>query len=155
MVKPKEESKPSGQETAVVLFGGDVRVLPQELEELGLGGKVEALEIPGVPPTWKPTVKGDFLLGRCVDAREKVFVEEVNGVRTERKAPVLVFETAVPGGFRSVWLGADLRLKLNDPVGQVFQIYYEGTSMPTERSRKLNPMKTFRVIKILPKLVSE
>jgi hypothetical protein len=143
-----EPEQPKAElETALVLFG-ELRVLPAELEELGLAGKVETREIPGVPPNWKPANAGDFLLGRCVDRREQRFDM---GKPDERVATVLVFDTAIPGGFRSVWLGADLKLKLHDPVGKVYQIFFEGTSTPTEKSRRLNPMKTYRVMEILPK----
>lgn len=152
MTKEKPSKTPIPEEHSIVLFGGESQMLPSELEELGLTGQIEAREIPGVPPNWKAVNPGDFLLGRCVAARDMTFDEGKPSVRT---ATVLLFETAVPGGFRSVWLGADLRLKLNDPVGKVYQIYFEGTSTPTERSRKLNPMKTFRVMEIIPKKAIE
>jgi hypothetical protein len=145
---PKTETT---EDTALVLFG-ELRVLPKELEELGLMGKVNAMEIPGVPKTWTPEKPGDFILGRCVDQRQHTFDA---GKPDERTRTVLVFDTAIPGGFRSVWLGADLRLKLQDPVGHVYQIFFEGTTTPTEKSRRLNPMKTYRVMKILPKQITD
>jgi hypothetical protein len=154
--KPKPDYEPSTrprEETSVVLFGGEMRMLPAELEELGLSGVVQTREIPGVPPTWKPLESGEYLLGRCVDMRQQRF--DI-GTPKERTANVLLFDTAVPGGFRSVWLGADLQLKLRDPIGKVYQIYYEGETRPTETSRKLNPMKTYRVMEIVPiKAVAE
>jgi hypothetical protein len=122
-------------------------MLPQELEELGLGEYVEAQEIPGVSPSWTPVQNGDYLLGRCVDRRTRKF--DV-GTPEEREATVLVFDTAVPGGFRSIWLGTDLEMKLSNPVGKVYQIYYQGEARPSARSKKLNPMKTYRVMEIRP-----
>jgi hypothetical protein len=152
--KPNEVPPPesNAEETAIVLFGGETRMLPAELEELGLGAHIQTREIPGVPPNWKPASAGDFLLGRCVDIRDRKF--DI-GTPKERTATVALFDTAVPGGFRSVWLGADLRLKLNNPVGKVYQIYYEGETRPSRASQQLNPMKTFRVMEVLPKQLSE
>jgi len=149
MDKKKEPMKPPDPtpDQALVLFGGVMKMLPKELEDLGLGGKVAAEEIPGVAPTWKPTGQGDYMLGRCVDRREKKF--DI-GTPRERLATVLVFDTAIPGGFRSIWLGADLEIKLHDPLGNVYAIYYDGETRPNRTSQQLNAMKTYRVFKVVP-----
>jgi hypothetical protein len=152
---PKNKENPSPATTlandpnssALVLFGGITPMLPSELEQMGLGEYVEVQEIPGVSPSWTPVNPGDFLLGRCIDKRTKKF--DV-GTPEEREATVLVFDTAVPGGFRSVWLGTDLEIKLGDPIGKVYQLFYEGESRPSARSKRLNPMKNYRVMEIKP-----
>lgn len=144
---PPDDSQSKITTNALVLFGGAVRMLPAELDNLGLTGKVQTREIPGVPPSWKPVNPGDFLLGRCVDRREQTFDA---GTPKERKSTVLIFDTPIPGGFRSVWLGADLRLKLHDPIGKVYQIRFEGLTTPNLTSQKLNPMKTFTVYEVMP-----
>lgn len=146
--KPKQPDPQALPDQALVLFGGVMKMLPAELEAMGLAGKIQAREIPGVPMNWKPVNESDFLLGRCVDKRNMTFDA---GTPKERKATVLVFDTAVPGGFRSVWLGADLRIKIgNDPVGKVYSIYYDGEKTINDISRKLNPMKSYRVFEIQP-----
>ena len=149
--KPSEEQSMSEPKDALVLFGGTMQMLPKELEELGLAGKVVAREIPGVPPNWKPVQPGDYLLGRVVAEREMEFQNSRGpGQAPEiRIAKVLVFDTAVPGGFRSVWLGADLRIKLQNPVGKVFQINFQG-EVNVGRNAKLNSMKSYQVFEIQP-----
>jgi hypothetical protein len=143
----KKDPEPKNEEKTIVLFGGQAQILPSELEELGLAGQAGVREIPGVAPSWKPAGHGDYLLGRCVDIRSHEF--DI-GTTKQRTGIVGIFETAVPGGFRSVWLGADLRVKLSDPIGKVYQIYYEGETRPNRSSQSLNPMKTYRVLEIVP-----
>ena len=136
---------------ALVLFGGVQTMLPAVLQELGLAGKVTAQEIPGVPPTWKPAQVNDYLLGRCVAERDVEFssVNQQTKVVETRTRRVLIFDTAVPGGFRGVWLGADLRLKLQDAIGKVYQITYTG-EQNVGRNAKLNAMKSYQVFEIQP-----
>lgn len=126
-------------ETALVLFGENVTMLPQQLEEMGLAGKVTAREIPGVAPSWKPVNNGDFLLGRCVDMREGL---------GRFKSTAMIFDTAVPGGFRTVWLGADLKIKLKNAVGRVYSIEYNGTLDLGRPGQQ--PVKQYRVCEVLP-----
>lgn len=136
---------------ALVLFGGSMKMLPKELEELGLAGKIEAREIPGICPTWKPVNMGDYMLGRCVSERDVEFplIDAKTKQVTSRVRTVLVFDTAVPGGFRSVWLGADLRIKMQEPIGKVYQISYQG-EVAVGRNANLNPMKSYQVFEIQP-----
>lgn len=122
---------------AFVLFG-HLQMLPKELEEMGLGSKIEGVEeIPGIAPSWKPVKKGDFLLGKCVDIRPGIGKYE---------STALVFRTAVPGGFRTVWLGADLKIKMREPLNRVYSIYFDGTVDVGKSSE----MKSYRVYEILP-----
>lgn len=148
--KDKPDAKPEPME-ALVLFGGVQQMLPAALEELGLAGKVTAREIPGVPPTWKPVNEGDYLLGRCVAERDVEFsnVDQLTKQVITRTRRVLLFDTVVPGGFRGVWLGADLRLKLSDPIGKVYQITYQG-EQNVGRNATLNAMKAYQVFEIQP-----
>jgi hypothetical protein len=155
--KPKIDPPPTPApvpepDQALVLFGGVMNMLPKELEEMGLAGKVHAREIPGVPPNWKPVQIGDFLLGRVVAEREMEFprIDPVTQTVITRKAKVLVFDTAVPGGFRSVWLGADLRIKMQNALGRVYSIYYDGETTPSKNSQSLHPMKSYRVFEVIP-----
>lgn len=144
--EPVREAPETAPKTdAVVLFGGRMTMLPKELEQMGLAGKVTVQEIPGVPPNWKPAVPNDYLLGKCVAVREKEFD---TGTPRQRIAHVAVFDTAIPGGFRSVWLGADLKIKLTNPVGKVYQIVYTGD---VDVHSGLNPMKAYTVYEIEPK----
>jgi hypothetical protein len=144
--QPKPEPQASHPTDALVLFGGTMRMLPKELEEMGLAGKITIHEIPGVPPNWKPAMPGDFLLGRAIQEREVEFTQSDGTKRVRR---VLVFDTAVPGGFRSVWLGADLRIKMQDSIGKVYQITYQG-EVNVGRNAKLNAMKSYQVFEIQP-----
>jgi hypothetical protein len=151
--QPSPEPKPQPQpENALVLFGGTMRMLPKELEEMGLTGKITVREIPGVPQNWKPVNVGDFLLGRVVAEREMEFQDSQGPGQPPRirTAKVLVFDTAVPGGFRSVWLGADLRIKLQNAEGKVYQITYQG-EVNVGRNARLNAMRSYQVFEIQPK----
>ena len=144
MAKEKEQPKQEpNSDTAMVLFGESVQMLPKELEAMGLAGKVIAREIPGVVPDWKPVSKGDLLLGRCVDVRE---VETRFTKATGIMGSCAVFETVIPGGFRTVWLGADLKIKLRDSVGKVYSIMFDGTMS----SNKGQDMKLYRVMEVIP-----
>ena len=118
-------------------------MLPKELEDMGLAGKVMVREIPGFVPAWKPVNKGDFLLGRCVDYRE---VETKFTKTTGRMGKQLIFDTAVPGGFRMVWLGADLGMKLREAVGRVYSVTFDGEQEFPGRQ----PMKLYRVFEVVP-----
>jgi hypothetical protein len=147
---PKPAPAPTQPTDALVIFGGRMNMLPKELEELGLAGKIQAQEIPGIAQAWKPVQAGDYLLGRCVQEREVSFPQiDPDGTRHDRIRKVLVFDTAVPGGFRSVWLGADLRIKLSDPIGKVYQITFQG-DVNVGRNAKLNAMKSYQVFEIQP-----
>ena len=144
---PTPEPEPTD---ALVLFGGKMNMLPKELEALGLAGKVQVREIPGIAPAWKPVGAGDYLLGIAVQEREVSFpAVNADGSRGERIRKVLVFDTAVPGGFRSVWLGADLRIKMQNPVGKVYQITYQG-EVNVGRNANLNAMKSYQVFEVQP-----
>lgn len=139
--KEKESSFPSNSETAVALFGKQMEMLPEELKELGLGELVTAKEVPGVSPTWKPAKVGDFLLGKVVQVRENI---------GKFQSTALIMETVIPGGFRTVFLGADLKIKLGsiNPVDRVYSIYYDGVM---EFPGGKQPMKVYRVYEVIPK----
>lgn len=148
MGKKNDSPKSNLSDSAVnVLMGAPLEMLPDELEAMGLGETIAAEEIPGVSPTWEPATKGDFLLGRCVDVRSLV-IPKVS--TPENPSVVAVFNTAIPGGYRSVWLGADLRIKLNNPVGRVYSIHYDGV----QDTGKPSPMKMYRVYEVRPKNMS-
>ena len=148
--KTKDEKNPetknsppstSEAETAMTLFGKQLEMMPTELEEMGLGAVSTVKEVPGISPTWKPAKAGDFLIGRVVQVRENV---------GKFSSTALVLETAVPGGFRTVWLGADLKIKMGsiDPLDKVYAIYYDGTM---EFPGSKQPMKVYRVYEVRPK----
>lgn len=147
-MKPDPPTETTGG--TMVLFGGTVSMLPEELQEMGLAGKVEVREVPGVVPDWKPVQKGDFLFGRCVDIREvetRFSKRGPDGVLTN-PGLCAVFETSVPGGFRTVWLGADLRIKLANALDKVYTI----TFVATKDTGKGNPLKIYQVMEVIPKL---
>ncbi len=151
MSKDKQKPAPppeNDESKSLILFGENITMLPKQLEEMGLAGKVEVREIPGVAPDWKPVNPGDFILGRCVDIREvdtRFTKTDGNGNKTN-VGHCAVFETAIPGGFRTVWLGADLRIKIKNAIGAVFSIEYIGS----QDIGKGNPMKQYRVCEVLP-----
>lgn len=147
MSKPKENQPPKPPDSAIVLFGQAMEMLPKELEEMGLAGKVETREIPGVPPNWKPLSKDDYMIGRVVDVRDLAVPSLQRAGQAEIRSTVAVLDTAVPGGFRSLWLGADLKIKMRDSIGKVYAIYYDGETPMQGR----NPMKTYRVYEVIPK----
>jgi hypothetical protein len=140
------EPEPANKEIGAMLFGGEMTMLPKELAELGLSDQIAVEEIPGVAPSWKPVHPGDMMIGRCVDMREMELPDTFHQGQN-RKSTVLVFNTAIPGGFRSVWIGAELKIKMRDPVDKVYTIYYDGTT-PMAGGRQ--PMKTYRVYLINP-----
>lgn len=126
-------------EEALTIFGSEQTMLPEELAKMGLGEQVEVQEIPGVTPSWKPVNKGDFLLGRVVDVRENL---------GKFGSTAVVFHTAVPGGFRTVWLGADLKVKMRNALGKVYSIHFDGMMELAGRQ----PMKVYRVYEVMPKV---
>lgn len=123
--------------TSLVLFGQETGLLPEELRER-LGG-MELREIPGFAPQWKPSKAGDFLLGQIRSVRHDV---------GKYHATVVTMQTAA--GFRSVFLGADLKMKFldgQDLRGRVFSLSYEGETKTAGDEKKA--MRQYRVIEIL------
>lgn len=103
-------------------------------------GDLKTREIPGIAESWNDKehqVKpGDFIAGICVQYRERV---------SQYESDVIVLETAQ--GFRSVWLGVDLRAKITaQSVGRPMVIEYQGTMT---RPRAKGPIKQYRVLEII------
>jgi len=143
MTKKTTTEPAQGQEPvtdAVAIFGEAQSVMPEELVKMGLADQVAVQEIPGVSPTWKPLNKGDFILGKVIDVRDGL---------GKFGSTCVVMQTVVPGGFRTVWLGADLKIKMRDSVGRIYNIAYDG-EMKMEGSKA--PMRVYRVYEILPKI---
>jgi hypothetical protein len=124
---------------AMVFYG---RATPANLNpavQKALGG-LKVREIPGIAESWNSKDKnlqpGDFIAGICVQYRERV---------SQFESDVIVLET--PDGFRSVWLGVDLKAKISAAsIGRPMVISYEGE---ITRARAKGPMKNYRVLEVL------
>ena len=121
--------------TELVIFGKhDIADLPAPVQ--ALMKKFKTREIPGVAVTWKPEKNGDTIAGVCVKFREGV---------GQFNSSLIVLEGEY--GFRSVWLGADLRQKISaESIGRPMVIVYEGMMQIGNRPQ---PMRTYRVIEVL------
>ena len=130
---PPEKVKPTS--TELVVFGKhDIADLPAPVR--ALMQKFKTREIPGVAPTWKPEKPSDTIAGICVRYREGV---------GQFKSSLIVLEGEY--GFRSVWLGADLKQKITaESIGRPMVIVYEGMMQIGTRPQ---PMRTYRVIEVL------
>jgi hypothetical protein len=120
---------------AIVFYGqAEPKNLPEPVRKAIAGLKVR--EIPGIAETWTPSGPGDFVAGIMVQYRERV---------SQYETDVIVLET--PNGFRSVWLGVDLKNKITSTsIGRPMVISYEGM---ITRPRAKGPIKNFRVLEVL------
>lgn len=103
-------------------------------------GGLKVREIPGIAESWNDTAHerkaGDFIAGICVQYRERV---------SQYESDVIVLETA--DGFKSVWLGVDLKAKITaQSVGRPMVIEYQGTMT---RPRAKGAIKSYRVLEII------
>jgi hypothetical protein len=103
-------------------------------------GTLKVREIPGISQSWNDKAAalnpGDFIAGVCVQYRERV---------SSYESDVIVLET--PDGFRTVWLGVDLRAKITAAsVGRPMVIEYQGT---IEKPRSKGPIRSYRVLEII------
>lgn len=136
----KKHPEPQQDETALVAF--DRATLPEQvMKQLGVhASKFRTREVPGVNPAWpeKDAKPGDTLLG--VLSRKKDKAGRFN-------QPVVTVQS-VDRGFRDVWCGADLTLKLATvEVGAFVALEYTGWRDIKGREQK---MKTFRVVELIP-----
>jgi hypothetical protein len=93
----------------------------------------------GVAPTWEPKNPGEFILGSVVAVRAGV---------GKYQGTVMVLDT--PTGFQSVWLGADLSLKLPNVVeGMNLVIQFEGWLEQKDQPKLANRMRQFKVIEVM------
>ena len=139
--KPNEEPNGQGSE-ALVLFNKGTSTLPaavqRAIERSGL--KLKTRQLPGVEPSWKPTKPGEYVLGEVIAVRENT---------GEFAGTVVVISD--PNGPVSVWLGADLKLKLGGVrVGQVYCIQYMGKLKKSDNPKLKNDMNHFQVSEIIP-----
>jgi hypothetical protein len=136
-----EKKKDSEDGEALVLFNKGTSTLPaavqRAIEKHGLKVRPKA----GVEPSWKPTKPGEYVVGEVLAIRSGV--GEFGGT-------VLVINA--PEGPCSVWLGADLKVKMgnNVKVGEVYCIQYMGKLKKTENPKLKNDMHQFQVSEILP-----
>lgn len=123
-----------GQEKSLLLFGkSSMADLPAAVQQVMQ--KYKTQEIPGVAQTWKPAKVGDTIGGVIRKYREGV---------GQYNSSLVVLEGDY--GFRTVWLGADLKQKVSgEMVGSPVMISYEGKA----DIGKKQPMNVYRVIEIL------
>lgn len=113
-------------------------VLPEKMiAQLGLPKGLRARELPGVSPTWMPSAEGATIAGMVRQVK--------HGVGRFNSSLVVL---ATRDGFRTVWLGADLKRKLeNIQPGALVIVEYQGRQKVPGRDVE---MRTFRVYEILP-----
>lgn len=126
---------------ALVLFNKGTAALPaaiqRQIDRMGLKTRERA----GVAPSWKPTKPGEYVAGEVLAVRENV---------GEYAGTVVVIST--PDGPVSVWLGADLKVKMgtNLRIGQVYCIVYQGKLKKSDNPKLKNDMNQFTVAEIIP-----
>lgn len=103
-------------------------------------GDLKTREIPGIAESWNDKEHarepGDLIAGIMVQYRERV---------SQYESDVIVLETAE--GFRSVWLGVDLKAKITaQSIGRPMVIEYQGTMT---RPLAKGPIKSYRVLEII------
>jgi len=141
---PKDEKKENGSDKeALVLFNKGTSTLPAAVQRAidRSGLKLKTREKAGVAPSWKPDKAGEYVFGEVLAVRENV---------GEFEGTVVVLST--PDGPVSVWLGADLKVKMGSSVriGQVYCIQYMGKLKKSENPKLKNDMNHFQVSEILP-----
>lgn len=97
-------------------------------------------EAVGVAPTWKPEKEGEFLIGQVVTEKS---AGKFNGT---------VLGMMTPEGPRSVWLNADLRIKMGSDstlVGKNFVIQFEGWLRKADNPAIKNDMRVYKVIEVM------
>ncbi len=127
-VEPKEEMGLATIERAV---------LPERmLKELGIPQRVAFRERPGVSPTWMPETVGSTIAGIVRDQKHGV---------GKFSSSLIVLQTR--DGFKTVWLGADLKRKLDTiERGALVIIEYIGKQKLPNVS---NEMRMFRVYEVM------
>ena len=138
MAKDTPPSAPADN-TALVLFGGQLPAsIPAAVRAAMEKHGLKAEERPGYEPIWKPDVAGASLLGRVSSVREGA-----------GKFGGTIVTLATTDGYRSVWLSADLKIKLLDGAslrGRLFMIEYLGKE---SLGAGKNEMRRYRVTELL------
>jgi len=137
----KDQKDEVNNNEALVLFNRGTSTLPaaiqRQVERLGLKTREKA----GVSPSWKPSKPGEYVAGEVLAIREGV---------GEFEGTVVVLNTQ--DGPVSVWLGADLKVKMGHNVreGQIYCIQYMGKLKKTDNPKLKNDMHQYQVVEILP-----
>jgi hypothetical protein len=133
----EEPGKP--RNTEMVLFGKQgIMGLPDQIQRLLAPYKTR--EIAGVSPQWKPDKPGDMIAG---------VLSRFKQVNTQYGLGSVVSITTKDGP-RDVWLGADLKMKIDaDSVGRPIVIVYDGEQIVGRGRNSGKAMKAYRVIEVL------